>query len=128
MVDVLEDAAEWLGEQFEEHVSRLVRYERDGEFVLLKVTVGRTEYQASNEYGGIINKWTDRDFIFPAEDLVFSDGRATPEEGDKIHELDPNDSVNRTYEVMIENDQQCFRFCDPYRKVLRVHTKETATI
>ncbi len=126
MVDVLEDAAEWLGEQFEEYVSRLVRYERAGAFCDLKATVGRTEYQASDGDGGIVNKWTDRDFVFPAEDLILAAGRATPEEGDKIHELDTSDSITRTYEVMPIPDEQCFRFCDPYRKVLRVHTKETA--
>ena len=126
MGDMLETGADWLAGKFEAHASRLVRYERDGVFVVLSATVGRTKYEASDGYGGIIAKWTDCDFLFPAEDLVLVGTYTEPEEGDKIHELDASDSITRTYEVMPIPNEQCFRYCDPQRKGLRVHTKQTA--
>ncbi len=124
--DVLEIGSTWLAEQFKDHASRKVRYERDGSFVLLDVTVGRTEYQETDGYGGLIAKWTDRDFIFLAADLVLGGKFTKPEEGDKVYELDEHDSITRTYEVMAIPDAQCFRYCDPQRQGLRAHTKQTA--
>ncbi len=122
--DMLNSATAWLAEQFADHASRKVRYERDGSFGLLDATLGRTEYQ-ENDGEGVVTKWTDCDFIFPAEQLALGGKRTEPQEGDEVHVLDKNDSITRTYEVMPIPDQQCFRYCDSFRHGIRVHAKLT---
>lgn len=121
---MLADAAEWLGEQVQTYASQAIRYECDGLMIETDATVGKTEYQVSDGFGGVFLKFTDRDFIFPAADLVFADVLCEPQSGDRIHELDSSGVVVRSFEVMPIPDEQCYRYSDVDRKILRVHTKE----
>jgi hypothetical protein len=120
--DLLSRGARWLGEQFERHLSRTVRYTRSGAACSIRATLGRTEYQV-DDTSGMVLRYTDRDYIFRADRLVLDGGRTLPAPGDRIEELDGEDGTLKTYEVMPLGDSQCYRFCDPQRHVLRVHTK-----
>lgn len=122
---MLSDAVEWLGDMIQDYASQRIRYESDGQMFETNATIGKAEYQVSDGYGGVINKWTDRDFIFPAGDMVLLGVQTLPKEGDEIHELDSRGLTARSFEVMPIPNEQCYRFCDQYGKTLRVHTKKT---
>ena len=72
-------------------------YRRGTEGRRVKAVVGRTVFRSMNEYGAWVRTET-RDFIIPAGQL----------------DLEP-----RT------GDEPVWRWSDPYRKAIRVHTKHT---
>ncbi|MCI0364940.1 MAG: hypothetical protein L0219_13765 [Phycisphaerales bacterium] len=124
MADLLEQGSAWLEDQRNAHMTRAVVYQRSGENVELPATIGRTVFEQADEFG-IIHKLESRDFLLLRTDLVLSGVQTLPKAGDRVRDPDGDDT--QVYEVMAPGGEPPFRYSDPYRKTLRIHTKHIAT-
>jgi hypothetical protein len=125
MPDLLQTGSDWLADQLKTHASRPVVYRRGLLQVTVQATVGRTLLKLDDGYGGVRMEWTDRDFLVQAADLVLTGAAALPERGDVIRET--VGAKTYVYEVMAPGKQPAWRWSDPYRKLLRIHTKQVGT-
>jgi hypothetical protein len=66
-----------------------------------------------------------RDYLIDTADLVLAGEQALPAKGDRIEEIDA--SKKHTYEVLPLGGEQHWRYSDPYRRTLRIHTKLIGT-
>jgi len=124
MADMLEQGASWLNDQRHQHMTRSVSYVRGASTVEVQATIGRTVFEQADDFG-IVTKTESRDYLIRAADLVL-DGQVTlPKRGDQIRESDGTTTF--VYEVLSPGDEPVFRYSDPYRKALRIHTKHIAT-
>ncbi len=125
MADLLGKAAAWLDDQRVRHLSRPVTYARGEHSVEVQAAVGRTEFEVDNGTG-VLEKVESRDFLIRASDLVLDGSAVLPERGDRIRE--EQDGMLYVYEVMAPGREPCWRYSDPYRRVLRIHTKLVDTV
>lgn len=124
MPDLLEQGAAWLEEQRHTHMTRTVVYERGADSAELSATIGRSEFEQADEHG-VIHRTESRDFLVRAADLVLAGAAALPKAGDRIREADGERTF--VYEVMAPGGEPPFRYSDPYRRTLRIHTKHLST-
>jgi len=124
MTDLLQQGSDWLEEQRTKFMTRQVVYQRRAESVQLAATVGRTVFQSVDEHGIMIRS-ESRDFLVLAGDLVLAGAPALPRAGDRIREQPGN--VTFIYEVMAPPGEPVYRFSDPYRRTLRIHSKLVGT-
>lgn len=125
MSDVLEAGSNWLQEQRKAHMSREVVYRRDLFNSAVAATVGRTVFEQDDGVGTIIRTEV-RDYLIDTADLVLPKlGQVLPERGDKIEETEGSRTF--IYEVVSIGSEPHWRYSDPYRKTLRIHTKHIAT-
>lgn len=122
MADLLQQGSDWLADQLKAHAGRTVTYRRGADAVAVTATIGRTEFEVDDEFG-VLRKFESRDFLIPAAELVLNGQTVLPERGDEIDET--QESVAYTYEVMPPGKAPAFRYSDPYRRTLRIHTKQT---
>jgi len=120
MPDLLEQGAAWLEDQRTRHLSRTVTYLRGGDSVDLPATIGRTEFEQADDYG-VVHRTESRDFVVLAADLVLGGVPILPQAGDRIRET--ADGQIFLYEVMAPGGEPPWRYSDPYRRALRIHTK-----
>ena len=121
MTDLLREGSEWLESMRQRHCSSPVTYRRPGGTggpieMELPATLGRTEYEVEDEYGLRITAHAT-DFLVSAEDIASVFG--TPEPGDQIV------AEGTIHEVMSLAGQGHWRWSDPTRVTMRIHTKET---
>jgi hypothetical protein len=90
--------------------------------VSLSATVGQSALRVGDGEGGTRLLLTDRDFIFPAADLILSGSLTTPAEGDRVTETIGTKTC--VFEVMPYAGEPCWRYCDPTRNLIRVRTKQ----
>lgn len=121
MVDLLETASAWLDDQRESFMSRAVIYQRGAANVETAATVGRTLFETDDGAGATL-RTESRDYLIRAAHLVLGGQRELPRRGDLIHEM--QDGVIFIYEVMAPGDEPVWRYSDPYRKTLRIHTRQ----
>ena len=121
VADLLETASNWLEDQRNTHMSRSVIYQRSAFTVELPATIGRTVF-ALDDGAGAILRVESRDYLIRAAHLVLNGVTELPKRGDQIHEM--QDGVIFIYEVMGPGDEPHFRYSDPYRRTLRIHTKQ----
>lgn len=124
MTDVLADGMAWLESQRREHLSTTVVYERDGDSLPLPATIGRTEFEIEDTTG-VLEKVVIRDFLIAAADLVFAGSTTLPERGDLVRET--VGSEVHVHEVVGPGGEPAWRYADPYRNTLRIHTKHVST-
>ncbi len=124
MADMLEQGARWLDDQRHQHMTRTVSYARGANTVEVQATIGRTVFEQADEYG-IVTKTESRDYLIRTADLVLDGQPTLPKRGDQIRETDGGTTF--VYEVLSPGDEPVFRYSDPYRKALRIHTKHIAT-
>lgn len=124
MTDLLAKGSEWLESQRTEHMSRPVTYQRGTESVELAATVGRTVFQVDKGYG-VQERHEARDYLVLAQDLVLGGTPVLPKAGDRVREIDGGKAF--VYEVMAPGNEPTWRYSDPYRRTLRIHTKHVAT-
>lgn len=124
MADLLEQGAAFLDDRRHTHLTRTVTYERGVSSVDVAATVGRTVFEQADE-SGFIRKVESRDFLVRRTDLILDGSAALPKAGDRVRDTDG--SQTQVYEVMAPGGEPPFRYSDPYRKVLRIHTKHVAT-
>lgn len=119
MPNLLEQGAAWLDQQRHAHATTTVTYRRGDHHVEVPATVGQTVFRLDQGEAGITRVVT-RDYLVREADLVLNDVPTLPERGDTIDEL--IDGVIVTHEVHAPNGEPEWRFSDPYRNVLRIHT------
>lgn len=128
MADLLQKGLAWLDDQRHAHMTQTVLYVRDGEnasyTVELLATIGRTEFEQADEFG-IVHKLQSRDFLIRAADLVLNSALTLPKAGDRIRETVGAQTF--VYEVMAPGGEPPWRYSDPYRQTLRIHTKHIGT-
>jgi hypothetical protein len=105
-------------------MTRMVTYQRGGDSVEMAATIGRTEFEQADEFGAI-HKIEARDYLVLTTDLVLSGVQTLPKAGDQVRETDGAKTF--VYEVMAPGTEPPFRYSDPYRRTLRIHTKHVAT-
>ena len=124
MADLLESASNWLENQRTAHRTVSINYARGVDAVDVPATIGRTQFEIDNGYG-VIERTESRDFLVLTEDLVLAGNATFPERGDRIRET--RGTTTYVYEVMAPGKEPHFRYSDPYRKTLRIHSKQIAT-
>ena len=105
-------------------MTRPVVYLRGASFVEVAATIGQTTFEQTDEFGGI-QRLESRDFLIRTADLVLDAEAVLPKAGDRIR--DAGGEKVFVYEVMAPGSEPPFRYSDPFRKALRVHTKHVAT-
>jgi len=118
--DLLESASAWLDAQRLKFMSRTVSYCRGKDSVDVRATIGKTVFEVDSGYG-VVERIESRDFLIPAERLVLDYDQTVPRRGDRIKETVGEQTF--VYEVMAPGNEDCWRYSDPFRKVLRIHTK-----
>lgn len=124
MTDLLERGSRWLQQQRTEHLSHPITYVRGEESVELPASIGRTTFEVDNGFG-VVERTESRDFLVLAEDLVLAGSATLPERGDRIRETQGTTSY--VYEVLAPGKEPHWRYSDPYRQTLRIHTKHVST-
>jgi len=124
MPDVLEKGLAWLDDQRHAHMTRTVVYQRGADAVEIAATIGRTEFEQVDEHG-VVQRLQSRDFLLRSADLVLAGAPTLPKAGDRIRETAGAQTF--VYEIMAPGSEPPWRFSDPYRKALRIHTKHVAT-
>ena len=124
MADMLEQGATWLDDQRHQHMTRAVTYVRGTSTVDVQATIGRTVFEQVDEFG-VVTKTESRDYLIRTADIVLNGLATLPTRGDQIRETDGTSTF--VYEVLSPGDEPVFRYSDPYRKALRIHTKHIAT-
>lgn len=124
MADLLEQGASFLDTQRHAHMTRPVVYQRGAAQVEVSATIGRTEFEQADE-AGLIHRIESRDFLLRTADLDLGEGPALPKAGDCVRETVGTRLF--IYEVNAPGGQPPWRYSDPYRKALRIHTKHIAT-
>lgn len=122
MTDILRKASTFLEKLRHTTATSPVTYRRGDRAVYdVPATIGRTEYQ-QDDGAGVITRAESRDFLILACDLVFDGMPALPEPGDRIEETQGGTLF--VYEVLpVGGMQPHYRYSDPYRQTLRIHTK-----
>ncbi|MEQ8785127.1 MAG: hypothetical protein RIC55_02475 [Pirellulaceae bacterium] len=120
MDNLLAAGAAWLANQLQTHAASEVRYVRGADEVLLCATIGKTEFEV-DDGAGTIERFQSRDFLLRASDLVLAGSQTLPQAGDLIHETQGAQTF--VYEVMSPGEAPPWRYSDPFRNLLRVHTK-----
>jgi len=90
----------------------------------LPATIGKTVFEQADEYG-VIHRTQSRDYLISAADLVLAGVPEQPKAGDRIRETVGEQIF--LYEVMAPGSEPPWRYSDPYRKALRIHTKFVGT-
>jgi hypothetical protein len=122
MPDLLATGTAWLADRLAAYASHVVSYVRGAERLTLSATFGRTPMEVADGLGAVRVEYTGRDFLIRSENLILGGTYAEPARGDRIEEL--VGEKTHVYEVMHPDPgQQPFRYCDPSRKLMRVHTK-----
>ena len=121
MVDLLESVSTWLEEKRVQYMSRTVSYHRGESSVEVQATIGRTVFEI-DDGTGILEKIESRDFLILVADLILAGEATLPQRGDRIKE-NYGDKVY-VYEVLAPGKEPHYRFSDPYRNTLRIHSKQ----
>lgn len=126
MADLLAQGAAWLDEQRHRYLTQTVTYRRGEHAVQVQATIGRTVFRLNDGYGATV-RHVSRDYLVRAADLVLNGERTEPQRGDQVIETD--DSGNEhLHEVMGPGgNEPDWRYSDPQRTGLRIHTKEIGT-
>ena len=124
MGDLLDRGAAFLEDQRHTHMSRTVVYQRGAEAKEVQATIGRTEFEQADD-AGLIHRTESRDFLIRTVDLDLGSGPILPRAGDQVRET--VDGTVFVYEVNAPGGQPPFRYSDPYRRTLRIHTKHIGT-
>lgn len=121
MANLLATGATALAGWIKDHASVSVVYARSGTgSVTVSATQGQTSFEQTDAEGFGVRIDT-RDYIVTAADLVIGSA-ITPERGDTITETDG--SLSRVHTVLGVGSEPCYRWCDPARKMIRIHTKQ----
>ena len=124
MTNLLQTGSSWLADQMKTHASVDVVYERGAEQVPVKATIGKTEFEL-DDGSGVVVRIQSRDYLIHAADLQLSGSPTLPVAGDRIRETQGDKTF--VYEVMAPGNEPHYRYSDPFRKLLRIHSKHVAS-
>ncbi|MEZ6099984.1 MAG: hypothetical protein R3E01_13530 [Pirellulaceae bacterium] len=120
MTDLLQEGQAWLADQLTTHASQNVVYARDADEVAVLATIGKTTFEHDDGQGAIIRTQV-RDYLIDAPKLVLAGEAVLPKPGDRIKEVEGGHTY--IYEAMAIAGEPCWRYSDPFRLKLRIHTK-----
>ena len=121
MADLLERSSAWLEDQRARRMTRPVLYVRGGQTVEVPATIGETIFRIDGGAGAML-RTESRDYLITAADLVLGGSAVLPQRGDRIRETQGTQVF--VYEVASPGDEPLWRWSDPYRRTLRIHTKQ----
>jgi hypothetical protein len=121
VADLLQQGSQWLEGMRETHATRPVVYVRGTDSVEVSATVGRTVFRIDKGYG-VMERVEARDYLVLGSALAMNGQSILPNAGDRIRE--DADGKTFVYEVMAPGGEPCWRWSDPYRQTLRIHTKQ----
>lgn len=124
MADLLQKGSDWLEDQRTQHLTRSVVYQRGTSSAEVPATIGKTVFELDDGYG-VLEKVESRDYLVLRNALVLDGQVALPERGDRVRETDG--TKVQVYEVMAPGKEPHWRYSDPYRKTLRIHSKHIGT-
>ncbi len=120
MTNRLERGSQWLSEQIDHYAASSVLYRRGSLTVPVQAGKGRSTFEITDR-SGILVEIESRDFLISAANLLLDDLPILPEVGDRI--IETIGGKLQAYEVSNFGAEQPYRFCDPYRYKLRIHTR-----
>jgi len=125
--DLLDRGAAFLDAQRHQHLSRPVLYRRGTDEKEVQATIGKTEFEQVDDVGGagLIRRVESRDFLVRTAELDLGAGPILPRAGDQVRET--VGTAVFVFEVNAPGGQPPWRYSDPYRRVLRIHTKHIGT-
>lgn len=88
---------------------------------MLVATVGKSEYEQDSQDGHIVRRQV-RDFLIRTAALTSSAINSLPQPGDRI--IEQNGSEMLVFEVAGYGGDPAWRYSDPFRQLLRIHTKQ----
>ncbi len=124
MANLLEQGAAWLAGQLQTHASTRIEYQRDNDAVILQATIGKTEFEI-DDGSGVLQRVESRDYLVTTAALRLAGVQTLPVVGDRIRET--QGSRTFVYEVLAPGKEPHYRYSDPFRTLLRIHTKLVAT-
>lgn len=124
MANLLESGASWLADQLKTHAGTVVVYRRGADEVTVTATISKTQFEI-DDGSGVVVRFQSRDYLIHAADLVLAGIESLPEAGDHIRETQGSQVF--VYEVMAPGNEPHWRYSDPFRNLLRIHTKHVAT-
>lgn len=122
----LQRAAERLADRLLDQASVTVTYRRGASSVSLAAVLGHQLLRVSDGRGNTKVERTDRDFIIRAADLVIGGSVVEPRRGDRI-DLTTGSTTER-FDVMAPGDEPPWRYADPHKQLIRVHTKHVGSV
>ncbi len=125
MSDMLHRGQAWLADQLTKHASRNIVYQRDEISVELTATIGMSRYE-QDDGEGVITRAQVRDYLIDTRSLIQSAIGTLPRRGDRILEQDGDTTF--VFETMSIGSDPPWRYSDPFRVKLRIHTKQVETI
>ena len=96
-------------------------YQQGDAHVVAEATFGRWEGLLNVDHA-TMTEYSERDFIYEAQDLAFGGKTWTPCKGDLITVA----ADKQIFEVLPIADGKVFHNCDPQGRRIRVHTKRIA--
>lgn len=123
-MDLLRNGSAWLEAQRTRFASGTIVYRRGAATVQVAATIGRTLFEIDNGYGAV-ERTESRDYLLQAADLVLDGLVVLPQRGDQVRETVGQQTF--VYEVLAPGKEPAWRYSDPYRQTLRIHTKHVAT-
>jgi hypothetical protein len=121
VVDLLEQSSAWLDGQRKQFLSRSVTYNRGSVSVVVLAAVGKTNFEIDTT-SGVTETFESRDYIILAADLAINGTLLTPQRGDTITDVQGGQTL--VYEVTGPGREPCWRWSNPYRTSMRIHTKQ----
>jgi hypothetical protein len=121
MPDLLSKARSWLAGQLKAHAAVEVVYRRGEDLCELTAAKGQSLFGVDDGAGIAVN-YESIDWLCDAADLVLDGEVALPEKGDRIEETDEGGAV-QVYEVTAPGTEPAWRYRDPERLRLRIHSK-----
>ena len=125
MTNVLEQGSQWLSDQIDHYAASSVLYRRGSLTVPVQAGKGRSTFELTDT-SGILVEIESRDFLISAANLLLDEMPILPEVGDRI--IETVGGKLHAYEVSNFGAEQPYRFCDPYRYKLRIHTRYVGVI
>ncbi len=119
-MNMLETGAAWLALQLKTHAGKAIEYRRGEQKAALVATLGKSAFMVERT-GGLFERIESRDYLIAPADLDFGLGPVLPAKGDVVAEL--IGAGVYLYEVFSPGNEPPYKFCDPGRNFLRVHTK-----
>ena len=106
-----------------DHMGRKVTYRRGQQYVEVTASVGNTVFEVIND-SGFAELVHSRDYLIAADALVIAGTAVVPKPGDRIEEVLNGQTL--VHDVMSpDQGKPCWRYSDPYRRTVRIHTKQS---
>lgn len=115
---LIETGLAWLEAQRKRHLTILVTYNRGASETPCQASLAKSVFELADEYGRF-ERIETQDFIFAIEDIA---SLMPPERGDQITREGVG-GKNLTYEVMSPAGGPHYRYPEPDRLSVRLHTK-----